>query len=484
MPPVRITRRPVHGEECPIPGCVSGRLQTITKAGQHFSTKNHQDLCRSLKESDEAAYRDIFLAWARKMKYISVIGGIPSRTPMRTLDLNSQAVISETKGLKKSSSASLSQSAHGTNTFKAQRTKSTPLVPSRNRTDLQILNSSPPAVRITWLPPVVVNPVRRVSQSVSQLSTSPMVSESTEDQQEENVIVQPTETFDSPLQPSLESFYYYDFTKGPATIYHGATYFWSNGVPASIPPPALLPPSLIPPIPTSQNHSVPGYIFTPNTHQPVTYLEVPHTPVPMSHLQVDSHARSAMHHSSDDTVIDEEAIEQLGDTYTPPMQRQMNRSGSMYQSQSQGPYSEDNTLGSPSTVSDEQQDDLLRSFMDDNPVLASYQGSAVSLSTSHTSPEIDPSLYINSGLRSNLFDLQPDLNHTRPPPMMLFTTTQSSSPLNPIVVRPMDASHALPPAITPSHTSIRHGHCLGSDDDYDYDPDTPQRMKRNFSGPV
>ncbi|KAK9322241.1 hypothetical protein V1517DRAFT_324155 [Lipomyces orientalis] len=294
MPPIRTGERILFPDECPIPNCSSGRLRSITRAGQHFATKRHRDLALKLKKCGDSQYHEVFLSWARNMNYISLLNELPSRSPLQPLSPNRSATRKRNSLLSGKSLSSPQLKPPVTKKFQTSMSANAAL--SRTKS-MGVAEET----RITWLPPVVVNPVRASPISSSSIPLA--------EKQVPPVIRWATSTthstvFESQLQPSPESHYFYDFEKSPATILRETTYFWNDGVPTTIPPPALVPPSLIPPI--DQDPLAPGYMIAPSVSNSQSFL-------PPSHSQQSSscalHSTQNNDPSSDATVLEEDCEE-------------------------------------------------------------------------------------------------------------------------------------------------------------------------------
>ncbi|KAK9384348.1 hypothetical protein V1515DRAFT_611920 [Lipomyces mesembrius] len=342
MPPIRTGERVLFPDECPIPNCNSGRLHSITRAGQHFATKRHRDLVGKLKQSGDARYREVFLTWARDMNYISVINEIPPRNPLQPLSPNTPSNSKRHNLLfgKSLSSPQLKPPA----TKEAPKAKSVHATLSRTKSMNARYES-----RIIWLPPVVVNPVQAPPISSSVPSA---------EKHEPRVIrwatsaAPPRTIYDTSLQPWSESFYDYDHEKSPATIFRGTTYFWCDGVPTVIPRPDLVPTSLIPPI--DRDPAAPGFIFAPITPNSVPSLPA-HTLPSLSPPPPNSTHRNDP--SSDATVLEDDC-EEIEESLR-PANIDMKLSGAD-RAQTVSPVnsqSSDATILSPSTIPDDQRMD-------------------------------------------------------------------------------------------------------------------------------
>ncbi|KAK9244512.1 hypothetical protein V1506DRAFT_541275 [Lipomyces tetrasporus] len=295
MPPIRTGERLLFPDECPIPNCSSGRLRSITRAGQHFATKRHRDLARKLKQSGDSQYHEVFLSWARNMNYISLLNELPSRSPLQPLSPNRSTTRKRNSLLSGKSLSSPQLKPPVTKKFQSSVSANAAL--SRTKS-MGVAEET----RITWLPPVVVNPVRASPISSSSIPSA--------EKQEPPAIRWATSTahrrtlYESRLQASPESYYFYDFEMGPATILRGTTYFWNDGVPTTMPPPALVPQSLIPPV--DQDHVAPGYISAPSVSNSQSFL-------PVSHKRQSSscplHSTQNNDPSSDATVLEENCDE-------------------------------------------------------------------------------------------------------------------------------------------------------------------------------
>ncbi|KAK9359201.1 hypothetical protein V1504DRAFT_458718 [Lipomyces starkeyi] len=336
MPPIRTGERVLFPDECPIPHCNSGRLQSITRAGQHFATKRHRDLVGKLKQSGDARYREVFLTWARDMNYISVINEIPPRNPLQPLSPNTPSNSKRHNLLFGKSLSSPQLKPPGTK--EARKTK--PVHATLSRTKSMNAADEP---RITWLPPVVVNPVQAPPISSSVPSA---------EKHEPRVIrwatsaAPPRRIYDTPLQPWSESFYYYDIEKGPATIFRGTTHFWCDGVPTVIPPPALDPTSLIAPI--NHDPAAPSYIFAPIIPNSLSSLPESHTLPSLSHPLPNSTQRNDP--SSDATVLEDDCEESLRPANIDRKLSVADRAQTVSPVNSQ---SSDATILSPSTIPDD-----------------------------------------------------------------------------------------------------------------------------------
>ncbi|KAK9377266.1 uncharacterized protein V1513DRAFT_435823 [Lipomyces chichibuensis] len=340
MPPIRTGDRVLLPDECPIPNCNSGRLQSITRAGQHFATKRHRDLVGKLKQSGDARYREVFLTWARDMNYISVINEIPPRNPLQPLSPNTPSNSKRNNLLysKSLSSPQLKPPA----TRESRQTKLVHASLSRTKSMNAADNS-----RITWLPPVVVNPVQAHPLSSSIPSA---------EKQEPRVIrwatsaAPPRRIYDTPLQPWSESFYYYDVEKDPATIFRGTTNFWCDGVPTVISPPALAPASLIPPI--NHDPAAPGYIFAPIIPNSPSSSPVSHT-IP-SLIQPLPNITQRNDPSSDATVLEDDC-EEIEESLRPGnIDRKLSVADRAQTVSPVNSQSSDATILSPSTIPDDQ----------------------------------------------------------------------------------------------------------------------------------
>ncbi|KAK9367041.1 hypothetical protein V1509DRAFT_628103 [Lipomyces kononenkoae] len=283
MPPIRTGKRFLFPDECPIPNCNSGRLQSITRAGEHFATKRHRELVRKLQQSGDAQYHEVFLDWARHMNYISVINEIPPRHALQQLAPNRQSSIGRNNSL---GGKSLSSPQLNPPTIKE----------ARKTNSVHAAEDTP----ITWLPPVVVNPTQAPSIS-SSLSLA--------EAREPRVIRWTTSTtFPGtkariPVLPSSDSFCDYNGGQAPVTIYRGTSTVSCHGIPANIPPPALLPTSPILPIP---HDTAPGYAFAPvissSQYSLLTAHNLPSSQSLSSRTQLNEP-------SSDATVLEEDCEE-------------------------------------------------------------------------------------------------------------------------------------------------------------------------------
>ncbi|KAK9453259.1 hypothetical protein V1511DRAFT_505179 [Dipodascopsis uninucleata] len=209
------TDRNGYYDECPIEGCSSERLQSISKASQHFTSRRHRELAQKLKVDNPSMYKTVFLDWARKHSYTSVIHGIPARAPLKQRDTNAefstevldvpqstiagqqqkyQSLFSSLPAcsISQSKSFTFSPQAYKTDIFPERRNDS--ILSStilnntkRNRpyrglqqksksfhslpidTAKRKPKSSHRSLRITWLPPIVA-PSHRVSSQIASQS--------------------------------------------------------------------------------------------------------------------------------------------------------------------------------------------------------------------------------------------------------------------------------------------------------------------------
>ncbi|KAK9429272.1 hypothetical protein V1505DRAFT_374660 [Lipomyces doorenjongii] len=431
MPPIRTGERVLFPDECPIPNCNSGRLHSITRAGQHFATKRHRDLVGKLKQSGDARYREVFLTWARDMNYISVINEIPPRNPLQPLSPNTPSNSKRHNLLfgKSLSSPQLKPPA----TKEARRAKSVHATLSRTKS----MNATDES-RITWLPPVVVNPVQAPPSS----SSVPLA-----EKREPRVIrwatsaAPPRTVYDAPLQPWSESFYDYDHQKSPTTIFRGTTYFWYGGVPTVIPPPSLVPRSPIPPI--NHDPAAPGFIFAPSS-LPAHTLPSLRQPPPNSTDRNDP--------SSDATVLEDDC-EEIEESLRPAnIDRKLSVADRAQTVSPVNSHSSDATILSPSTVPDDQRMDSeheleLLSTSVDEPVTLNHgpggaQQTLISPSTSDISLYFHPLLaphssHSHSGSSAREIGSSGVWETQYHPRLMTFAAPSSIQVISPTLVAPV-----------------------------------------------